>query len=129
MRLLGQTVTADFAVVTQVNASIRKSRMRPDQHPAANLVCGLDQFGSADFRIACRTQTSDDQLAVVVCQKKPVTLSNREHIGPTGRSPTLRRCECGPQLFAVNQACAGIFPVWPAGVNQAIMDEGCVMHP
>ena len=54
IRALGQTVTADFAVVTQVNASIRKSRMRPDQRPTANLVRGLNQLGSADFRIASR---------------------------------------------------------------------------
>ena len=88
----------------------------------------FDQLGPADFRVSPRTQLGNNQFTVVVGQKEAVSVPDREHVGPTGRATALRRSERRPQRFAVGQAGAGIFSVWPAGVNQTLLNEGCIMN-
>ena len=49
---LGQVVAPDLVIVTQIDTTVGKRGVGPDEHPAGDLVSGLDEFGATNLIVS-----------------------------------------------------------------------------
>ena len=125
---LGQVVAPDLVIVTQVDTTVGKRGVRPDEHPAGDLVSGLDEFGATQLLVAAWLKFGDDQLSKIISQKKPVTLFDGKDTAPAYWAFPAGSRECAPKLFPIRKPGADVSPAGAASINVSIHNLGGVLH-
>src|SRR5260221_1864702 len=79
-----QRYAHDLLVVPRIDAAIGERRVRPDDLPAAPILRRIEQVRSADFFVAFRRETGQDQVAQIVAQEKAVGVRHEEGVRRQG---------------------------------------------